>query len=111
MSRLAAAQPGQVVNLSPVEVQQYLNSGIPLTLLDVRQEPEFRSGHIAGARLIPLGTLPERLYELDSQAPVVVVCQGGHRSAQGAEILAQAGFRSVGNMFGGMQQWPGAVEK
>lgn len=107
----AAAQPGKVTDLSPAAVQKRLDSGEKLLVLDVREDWEFRDGHIPGARLIPLGTLESRLKELDPQAPVVVVCRSGNRSAQGAAILARNGFQAVYNMTGGMNQWQGQVEK
>lgn len=106
-----APQPGQVVNLRPAEVQERLESGENLLVLDVREDWEFKEGHIPGARLIPLGGLADRLSELDPEVPVVVVCRSGNRSAKGAAILAQAGFKAVYNMTGGMNQWRGQVEK
>lgn len=41
-------------------------------LIDVRQPSEYRSGHIAGASLIPLAELPGRLADIDRSKPVVV---------------------------------------
>lgn len=107
----AAAQPGKVVNLSPAEVQKRVESGDKVTILDVREDWEFKEGHIPGAKLIPLGTLPDRLKELNSAQPVIVVCRSGNRSAQGSQILTKAGFQQVFNMSGGMLQWKGQVEK
>lgn len=104
------ASPGSVANLDPAAVQARLKTG-GLLVLDVREDWEFKDGHIPGATLIPLGSLETHLRELDPAAPVVVVCRSGNRSAQGAEILAKAGFKSVYNMSGGMNQWKGAVEK
>lgn len=101
----------QVVNLKPAEVQKRLESGENLLVLDVREEYEFKEGHIPGTKLIPLGTLSARLKELDPKAPVVVVCRSGNRSAQGADLLAKAGFTQVFNMTGGMSQWQGKTEK
>lgn len=42
------------------------------TLLDVRQSREYESGHIPGARLIPLPQLPNSYSELDPEKPVIV---------------------------------------
>lgn len=42
------------------------------TLLDVRQPREYAGGHLAGAKLIPLGELDSRLDELDPNKPVIV---------------------------------------
>jgi rhodanese-related sulfurtransferase len=61
--------------------------------------------HISGATLIPLEDLPNRLNEIPKDREVVVVCRTGHRSAQGRDILTQAGFTNVTSMAGGMTEW------
>jgi glyoxylase-like metal-dependent hydrolase (beta-lactamase superfamily II)/rhodanese-related sulfurtransferase len=78
-----------------------------LQLVDVREKEEFTGalGHIAGARLIPLGQLTERLVELDKQRPVVAICRSGARSAQATNLLKAAGFSKVANLTGGMLRW------
>lgn len=74
-------------------------------ILDVREPSEWTSFHIPGATLIPLGDLPNRLNEVPKDQEVVVVCRTGHRSAQGRDILLQAGFPKVTSMAGGVTQW------
>jgi glyoxylase-like metal-dependent hydrolase (beta-lactamase superfamily II)/rhodanese-related sulfurtransferase len=76
-------------------------------VLDVREPDEFTGplGHIAGATLIPLGGLAERVQELARDRPVVAVCRAGGRSAQATIILQQAGFAEVANLAGGMLRW------
>jgi len=76
-------------------------------ILDVREPDEFSGplGHIAGAVLIPLGELPERLDELDKERPIVAVCKVGGRSAQAVHFLKSAGFARLANLPGGMMRW------
>ena len=74
-------------------------------ILDVRQPEEWTQFHIPGATLIPLGDLPNRLNEVPKDKEVVVVCRTGHRSAQGRDILKNAGFTKVTSMAGGVTQW------
>jgi len=74
-------------------------------ILDVRQPEEWAQFHIPGATLIPLGDLPNRLNEVPKDKEVVVVCRTGHRSAQGRDILKNAGFTKVTSMAGGVTQW------
>ena len=76
-------------------------------ILDVREPDEFSGalGHIAGAKLIPLGSLSGRFPEIDKQRPVVVVCRSGARSAQATVLLRNAGFEKVANLAGGMLRW------
>ncbi|MCE1253074.1 MAG: rhodanese-like domain-containing protein [Anaerolineae bacterium] len=74
-------------------------------ILDVRQPEEWVQFHIPGATLIPLGELPDRLNEVPKDKEIVVVCRTGHRSAQGRDILRNAGFEKVTSMAGGVTQW------
>jgi len=76
-------------------------------LVDVRSAVEFDGelGHLKESRLVPLDQLRERAGELGQDAPVVVICQTGKRSALGALILHKAGFARVANLAGGMLRW------
>jgi glyoxylase-like metal-dependent hydrolase (beta-lactamase superfamily II)/rhodanese-related sulfurtransferase len=76
-------------------------------ILDVREPDEFSGalGHIAGAKLIPLGSLTGRFPEIEKQRPVVTVCRSGARSAQATVLLRNAGFEKVANLSGGMLRW------
>jgi glyoxylase-like metal-dependent hydrolase (beta-lactamase superfamily II)/rhodanese-related sulfurtransferase len=78
-------------------------------IVDVREPAEFDGplGHIAGARLLPMGELLARRTELDPQRPVVTVCRSGTRSAQATVQLNKAGFAEVANLGGGMLRWNG----
>jgi rhodanese-related sulfurtransferase len=74
-------------------------------VLDVREPDEWAAGHIDGATLIPLGELEARAAELPDDTDIVVVCRSGNRSAQGRDILRDAGFDEVTSMAGGMSDW------
>lgn len=74
-------------------------------ILDVREPEEWNQLHIPEATLIPLGELSTRLNEVPKDREVVVVCRSGNRSAQGRDILLDAGFTDVTSMAGGMNQW------
>lgn len=75
-------------------------------LLDVRSPEEFASGHVEGAKNIPLQTLAHRFHELgeDKDAPIVVHCHSGGRSRAATRMLHQLGFRNVVDI-GGMPNW------
>jgi len=77
----------------------------PVTLLDVRTDPEVARGMIAGARHIPLQLLPERYTELDAGDQIVIYCQSGARSAQACGWLEAQGFTRVHNLAGGLGAW------
>jgi rhodanese-related sulfurtransferase len=77
-------------------------------ILDVRTNEEWNQGHIPGSILIPLDQLPGRLSEVPRDRDVVVVCRTGVRSAQGLQLLQQAGFTRAASMTGGMIAWQAA---
>lgn len=74
-------------------------------ILDVRQPEEWNEAHIPNSTLIPLDQLPDRINELPKDQEIVVVCRSGNRSAQGRDILLDAGFASVTSMAGGLNEW------
>lgn len=73
--------------------------------LDVREQSEWDSFHIPNTTLIPLGELPNRLNELPTDQPIVVVCRTGNRSPEGRDILLAAGFTNVTSLTGGVTEW------
>ena len=93
------------------EVQDELDAGKELVLLDVRDPHEYEITHIDGAKFIPLGELPARLDELDDHADVVTYCHHGARSLKALEILKAAGFAKVRSLRGGIDAWAVNVER
>jgi rhodanese-related sulfurtransferase/rubrerythrin len=91
------------------EARQYLQTHAPeaVTVLDVRQPAEYRSGHIPGAELIPLTDLSDRLRELDPAKPTIVYCAVGGRSRVAAQMLSGKGFEEIYNLSGGIKAWNG----
>lgn len=91
------------------EVNDQVNQGVQLNIIDVREAGEFAGGHIPGATLFPLGQIPGRSQELDKNVEYVVVCRSGGRSGLACEWLSSQGFK-VKNMLGGMMSWQGEIE-
>ena len=78
-----------------------------LHVLDVREEAEWRHGHIDGAMHIPLAELPARLSAVPGEEQTLVVCRIGGRSARAVAYLLQKGRDAV-NLDGGMVDWEAA---
>ena len=91
-------------SLTAVEVNEKLKFGKHPLVLDVRQPDEYRQGHIAGSKLIPLNELHRRMKELPQGREIVCVCASGSRSASAAKTLAKEGY-TVFDMQGGMLAW------
>lgn len=100
----------EVKTILPIELNKRLESQEKVVIIDVREPEEWVSGHIPNAKHIPLGSIQNRLVEIDPNTETVVVCRSGNRSGQACEFLAEKGYKAV-NMVGGMMQWPGEVER
>ncbi len=79
-------------------------------LIDVREPNEFESGHILGARNIPLSQLKMRLKELRPDKPVYLYCQGTARSGRAAQILYRKGYKQLYQLEGGFKKWTGKIK-
>jgi adenylyltransferase/sulfurtransferase len=112
-ARAAEAEPRAVagfVEITPRELTARLSRGEKLELIDVREQFEWDIVRIPGARLVPLATLPEVAETLDREREIVVYCKGGTRSRAAASHLADAGFRRVANLAGGVLRWRDEVD-
>jgi adenylyltransferase/sulfurtransferase len=96
--------------ITPVEVNSWLNRDDPPFLLDVREPNEWEIGHLAGATRISVNELQGRLNELDTAREMVVYCRSGARSGRAVDMLRAAGFRKVKNMTGGILRWSDDVD-
>ena len=74
-------------------------------IVDVRTPDEFRDGAYPGAVNIPVQELGARLGEVPKNAPVVVYCASGARSAAAAQFLRRSGYADVVNA-GGLDDMP-----
>jgi len=74
-----------------------------VTLVDVRTLDEFKSRHVAGAKLMPLGELENSLSKLQNSKKnqILVYCQTGRRSVSASRILESNGFTPI-NIEGGI---------
>lgn len=96
--------------ISPQQLKERLDAAEDIVLLDVREPFEWDISRLDGATLIPLGELHERLHELDSADEIVAICRVGGRSAEAVELLREAGFRKLRNLYGGINAWARQVD-
>lgn len=75
--------------------------GLQATVIDVREPLEWTTGHVPGARLIPLGQLRAALSSIPRAGRVIAICEAGVRSCTAASILAAAGFPDVAHVPAG----------
>ncbi|MGE5651530.1 rhodanese-like domain-containing protein [Noviherbaspirillum sp. UKPF54] len=93
--------------LTAPELAQWLadESREPPVLLDVREPWEFQTCRIEGSLTIPMHSIPERMQELEEDAPIVCICHHGARSMSVAAFLERNGFTNVTNLTGGVHAW------
>lgn len=94
-------------DLAPEDAKAELQRDPTLRILDVRTPQEFASHRLPNATLLPVQELDRRLHELDKTANWLVHCEHGSRSLFACEMLAQAGFRKLANLSGGLAYWAG----
>jgi adenylyltransferase/sulfurtransferase len=104
-------QPGSSeFEISATELKKKMDRKEHFVLIDVREPHEWEICSIPGARLIPKGTVPSRVNELNSADEFVVHCKSGKRSAEIVDFLRKAGFKKVKNLSGGILAWSDQVD-
>jgi sulfur-carrier protein adenylyltransferase/sulfurtransferase len=78
-----------------------------VVVLDVREPEEFEQGAVPDSLHIPRGNLESNVESriTDKDAPVLVICAAGNRSAFAAETLGQMGYTDVASVAGGFNRW------
>jgi rhodanese-related sulfurtransferase/DNA-binding transcriptional ArsR family regulator len=93
--------------ISSQQLQQRLDSGDDIVVIDVRTRVEYDAGHIPGAVSVPLDELTGRLDELPPEAEIVAYCRGPYcvLAPQADEQLRDAGRHNVRRLDAGLPQW------
>jgi rhodanese-related sulfurtransferase len=102
----------KVTTVSPQSLHAIWDEGKKLNLIDVRTAAEYRAGHVAGARLIPLDQLSAEALAANEvsagaghEETLYLTCQSGLRAQQAAERLIDAGYRNLALIEGGTEAW------
>ena len=88
--------------VTPRELADRIARGEQLDLVDVREPFEWEIGHLPGARLAPLHTLPDVLDAFPRDRDIVLYCKAGTRSRHAAALLTEAGIGRVWSLDGGI---------
>ena len=78
-----------------------------VTLIDIREPAEHATGVAAGARLLPMSQINQRINEIpkDPAQPVLLICNTQNRSQATAQALREHGYTNVRYVKGGMSEW------
>jgi molybdopterin/thiamine biosynthesis adenylyltransferase/rhodanese-related sulfurtransferase len=103
---LLSQAKGQITEIDTNEAQRRIADG-GVVVLDVREPDEFEQGALPGVLHIPRGHLEAQIEGriTDKDAPVIVYCAGGVRSAFATKTLGEMGYANVVSMDGGFGKW------
>jgi rhodanese-related sulfurtransferase len=99
--------------VNTVEATHLINREDAL-VVDVRDPGEYGTGHILGAKNVPLSRLGDGELAKKKDRPVIVYCDGSDRSSKALSALKKQGYTRVANLSGGLKAWQQAglpVEK
>lgn len=99
------------MDISIKELEEKLEKGENVAIIDVREPYEYEEYNIGG-ELIPLGDLMNMVEDLDydKDEEIIVHCKTGQRSAMAKELMKAAGYSNVRNLLGGVKAWQEAKE-
>ena len=96
--------------ISVKHLNDRLNRGEDILLLDVREQHEYGIANLKGL-LVPLGQLAQRMSEIDPSREIIVYCHHGNRSAVAVQFLQTQGFEKVSNLVGGIDRWSQEIDR
>lgn len=89
------------------DIKKRLDAGEKMILVDTREDSEWARGHLPGAIHLSKGVIERDIEKTvpDKNAPLVLYCGGGFRSALAADNLQKMGYKNVISMDGGWRGW------
>ena len=94
---------GSFERMAVAELYQRWSAG-GVAIMDVRDETEWRSGHIPASQHLHIADLPRHMHEIPQDQPVAVICRSGHRASIAASLVAALG-REVVAVKEGVGEW------
>lgn len=93
--------------LSPSMAIRLMNNHSDAMILDIRTAADFKSGHIKGAKNVPLSDFASSVDGLsgDKGEPVLIYCNSGNTATRAIKLLKNAGYEKVNNLQGGIAAW------
>lgn len=104
----AASKDKRYASINAARLEQMLQSGQELTVVDCREPGLYEASHITGARSMPYDVFMKEHRTLPATAPVVLVCYVGMFSRVAASKLCDSGYTEVLSLRGGMKSWNAA---
>ncbi len=99
-----------ISHIQPLILNERLEKGDDICLIDVREDWEYSLASIKGSSHIPLKELADRIQEIMFEEEIAVYCHHGERAFLAAEILLESGFKKVYHLTGGIDAWSQVVD-
>lgn len=109
-SAQAKAAEGSAPEITGAELKRILDTGRPITLLDVREPHEWEIARIEKARLTPLSKFDSFIAELRPDDDIYLYCYKGKRSQTALKKLQERGFKHLKSLAGGIDRWSQEVD-
>jgi rhodanese-related sulfurtransferase len=101
------------LEITPAEAQSLRESGEPSFFIDVREPDEWALARIDGSSLVPMGSVPANLQDMEGKADegtLIVYCHHGVRSLQVVAWLRERGISECYSMAGGIDRWSREID-
>ena len=95
------------IKITPVELNEVLQSNEGMQLVDVRTKEEYQTSHLKNATNFDFysESFADSLKTLDASKPIYIYCRSGGRSGNSVEQLKKLGFKEIYDLEGGILNW------
>lgn len=102
-----------VKNVTGAQAIDIIRNTKDLLIIDVRRKNEYKSGHINGSKLMPVGEIASRIAELEKfrGKPILVHCASGGRSPKAVKVLLKNKFGPIYHMYHGLSGFTGNLKR
>jgi thiosulfate sulfurtransferase len=87
------------------QLNDLMESGKPLHIVDIRDPQSFAAGHIINAKPLDNSNVQDFIANTPKDDHVSVCCYHGNSSQGAAQFLAEQGFTNVSSLDGGFEMW------
>lgn len=101
---------GVGLDIEPIDAARLIATNQQVVVLDVREPFEYELSKLPDALLIPQHQITERINEIPTGIPVIVICRNGIRSALVTQQLRALGYDQIVNLHGGINGWSDNVD-
>lgn len=92
------------IDITVEELRAVQQEKVMCYMVDLRDQAQFRSGHIKGSHLLPYAELNRRMHELPDEGLIVTVDSSPRRGRQAAKLLRSYTY-DARNLKGGVGAW------